>query len=413
MNNFLTNETNRCLLCKKARCSSACPANTAVPDCIRLFKEGQYEEAGALLFRNNPFSVISSKVCDWSRFCFGHCILNHKQMPIHWYEVEQFVSEQYLMNYHPEQIKKEKDKKIAIVGAGPAGMTAAIKLREKGYHITLFDANQALGGVLRYGIPEFRLQRRFILEFDRILKEYGIIFQPRMRLGSNLHLKNLREQYDATLIAAGASLHRELEIPGEKDNPRIIYAIDYLKDPDAYALKGKVIVIGGGNVTMDACRTAIRKGCDTYVYYRKSFEDMPANSSEVKEAQEDGVKFVLFRVPVAIKEGNVAVMRLCENIVNETGKVTTRMIEGFDEQVVFDHMIVAISEKMDYTLFGQQTIAFAGNGRPVTNERQQTSLPDVFLAGDYLLGPKTVVEAVASANKAVEGILYYLSGEKK
>ena len=411
MNDFLIDETNRCLRCKKARCAIACPAHTSIPECIQLFKEGRYEEAGRILYQNNPFSIISSKVCDWSRLCFGHCVLNHKKVPVHWYEVEQFLSETYLKNYHPAAVTEEKSKKVAIIGAGPAGLSAAIWLREAGYQVTVFDDNKALGGVLRYGIPQFRLDQKYILEFERLLDEYGIGFRPEQKLGTNLHLSELRKQYDATLIAAGASLYRAMRIPGEKDNPRILYAIDYLKDPDAWTLGKKVLVIGGGNVTMDASRTAVRKGCDTTVYYRKSFENMPANASEVEDAQKDGVRFVLFRVPVEIKDENVAVMRLCENSVKEEGKIVTKTIEGSDIEVEFDNMIVAISENVDYSIFEDENIDMTEKGWPVTNGQQQTSLPDVFLAGDYILGPKTVVEAVASARIATEGIREYLEKE--
>ncbi len=193
-----------------------------------------------------------------------------------------------------------------------------------------------------------------------------------------------------------------MRIPGE-DNPKVIYALEYLKNPDAFQLGRKVIVIGGGNVTMDASRTAVRRGHDTWVYYRKTFGNMPANSIEVRAAQADGVKFELFQVPVEVKQDTL-VIRRCENVTADDGSVITRMIDGTDFEVPFDNMIVAISENVDYSLFGDTMPELDKRGRIFVDSLQQTSLPGVFLAGDFLTGPETVVAAVASAKTAVEGI---------
>ena len=394
-------EAQRCLLCKKPFCSQACPVHTDVPTCMRLYREGRIEEAAQILFANNPLSAITSQVCDWQHLCYGHCILNRKGIPVRWYEIEQEISMPYLLRAHITP-GADNGRSVAIVGGGPVGITAAIKLREKGYAVTVFDDNARLGGVLRYGIPRFRLGEQFINAYERIFEEAGIRFQGNTCIGKDLSLAELRQRFDAVCIGGGAWSPRRMRIPGE-DNPKVIYALEYLKNPDAFQLGRKVIVIGGGNVTMDASRTAVRRGHDTWVYYRKTFGNMPANSIEVRAAQADGVKFELFQVPVEVKQDTL-VIRRCENVTADDGSVITRMIDGTDFEVPFDNMIVAISENVDYSLFGDTMPELDKRGRIFVDSLQQTSLPGVFLAGDFLTGPETVVAAVASAKTAVEGI---------
>lgn len=404
MNNI---EAGRCLLCKAPRCSAACAVKTDVPAAMKLYREGKYGEAASMLYTNNPFSAITSLICDWQKNCLGHCVLNAKKAPVRWHEIEAELSCSYIFDAHAKA-GADNGKKVAVIGAGPAGITAALILREKGCSVTIYDRNARPGGVLRYGIPEFRLDRRYIGQYDRLLEEAGIEFRGSTDIGGKdgISLEHLAAESDAVLIAGGAAIPRRLDIPGE-DNPDIIYALDYLKNPGAYGLGHKVLVIGGGNVTMDACRTAIRLGHDTHVYYRKSFENMPANSIEVKEAVKEGVQFHLFEVPVAVR-GHKAVMRKCENVTGPDGKVSTKMIDGTDHEVEFDSMLVAISASVDCSIFGAGTDVELAHGRPVTDEMQQTSVPGVFAAGDFLLGPATVVEAVASARTAAYGILEHI-----
>ena len=388
-------EAQRCLLCKKARCSEACPVHTDVPAAMRLYREGRQEEAARLLFENNPFSAITSQVCDWSKFCFGHCVLNAKKMPVKWYEIEQEISMKYLLHAHVDVPQERTGKTVGIVGAGPAGITAAILLRKAGHDVVLYDAFDKVGGVLRYGIPEFRLDKRYVDAYGRILEEIGVRFEGGKTLGKDLAIEALRERHDAVLVAAGAWKPRRLDIPGE-NLPGVIHALEFLKEPEKFELGHRVLVIGGGNVAMDACRTAIRRGCDTTVVYRKTFENMPANQMEVKEAINDGVKFILFQVPVEVKTDGKktwTVVRACENYTKEDGRIATRMLDGTDSDMEFDSMIVAISENVDKSLLGGT---------------DPDAMPDVFLAGDYAYGPQTVVEAVQSAKDCAARILDFI-----
>lgn len=401
---IMNSEALRCLLCKKPKCAlQGCPVHTPVPECMLLYRQGKEEEAGELLIRNNPLSAITSLVCDWKQFCFGHCVLNVKQIPVRWYEVEQEISGHYLFQYKLQRREEAlKGKRIALVGAGPVGIAAAFWLYEAGADVTLFDANPRMGGVLRYGIPAFRLDKRYIDAYEKMFAQAGIAFRGGVEIGKDLSLKDLSEQFDAVLLGAGAEKPATLHIPGEE---RSVQALPFLKDPSAQPLGDKVIVIGGGNVAMDACRTAQRLGAETWVYYRKTFENMPANPLEVEEAKADGVQFRVFQAPVEVREGGV-VFCDCENVAPEDGgRVVTRILEGTEHFVPCDTLITAISEKPDFRLFAGSDARMGEDGWPLLDEGQRVQgLPNVWVAGDFCLGPKSVVEAVASARIAVDRI---------
>lgn len=396
------NEAMRCLLCKVPLCSKACPVHTNVPAAMKLYREDRLDEAGEMLFGNNPMTAVTSQVCDWKKFCYGHCVLNAKNVPVRWYEIEQEISEAYLLNHH---MKKTESigKSAAIIGAGPAGMSAAFLLAGKGVDVTLYDAQEKAGGVLRYGIPAFRLDKKYIDAYERMLLEAGVHFVGNTKVGVDVSVDSIAEHYDAVLLAVGAEKSRKLHIPGE-ERPKVVYAIDYLKKPDAFDLGNKVIVIGGGNVAMDASRTAVRRGHDTWIYYRKTFENMPANPLEVEEAKQDGVQFRVFQAPVEVREHSV-VFRDCENVKDENGKTVTKILDGTDHEVPCDTLLVAASETIDLAVFNEHLPEMNQWHFPETNEVNRTSFGNVFVAGDFILGAKTVVEAVQSAKTAVHGML--------
>ena len=379
-------EASRCLLCKKPKCAlEGCPVHTPIPECMLLYRQDRLDEAGELLFRNNPMTAVTSQVCDWKKFCYGHCVLNVKQIPVKWYEIEQEISGRYLEKARLERRSQEfEGRRIAVVGAGPAGLSAAIWLYEAGAQLVLYDANPRMGGVLRYGIPAFRLDKKYCDAYEKILADAGVEFRGGVELGHDVKLEELSASFDAVLLATGAEKPATLSIPGEEYS---VQALPFLKDPSAYKLGKKVIVIGGGNVAMDACRTAVRQGAETWVYYRKTFENMPANPLEVEEAKADGVQFKVFQAPVEVRENGV-VFRDCENVVPEDGgRVVTRIIEGTDHFVECDTLLVAISEKPDPEL-----------------QEAAKGFKNVFSAGDFLTGPATVVQAVASAREAIDNM---------
>ena len=402
---MMNDEALRCLLCKKPKCAlQGCPVHTPVPECMLLYRQGKLDEAGEMLFRNNPLSAVTSLVCDWKQFCYGHCVLNVKQVPVRWYEIEQEISGEYLFKHQLQRRSTELEgKRIALVGAGPVGIAAAVWLYEAGADVTLIDANPRMGGVLRYGIPAFRLDKKYCDAFEAMFEKAGIAFKGSTEVGRDVTLAQLSVSYDAVLVGAGAEKPATLHIPGEE---KAVQALPFLKNPSAFELGRKVIVIGGGNVAMDACRTAVRQGAETWVYYRKTFENMPANPLEVEEAKADGVQFRVFQAPVELKDGGV-VFRDCENVQPEDGgRVVTRIIEGTDHFVACDTLLTAISEKPDFGLFQGTPAVMNEWGWPATSEGGQVEgMGNVWVAGDFILGPKTVVEAVASARGAVNDMM--------
>lgn len=384
-----------------------CPVHTSVPECMALYRENRLEEAAEILFKNNPLSAITSRVCDWKKFCLGACILNVKKIPVRWYEIEQEISGEYLHRVTLPS-RESNGRSVAVIGSGPSGIVAAVWLHNAGFSVDVYDANAEIGGVLRYGIPDFRLERSLIAEFDRIFSSAGIAFHGNCEIGKDLTIKELSSSHDFVFIATGAEKSLSLGIPGE-DSPMVVDALQYLKNPDSFNLGKKVIIIGGGNVAMDSCRTAARRGVESWVYYRKTFENMPANPFEIEEAQRDGVKFELFEAPVEVRHGGV-VFRKCQNETDpETGKVSTKIIDGTDHFVSCDSLIPAISERPNLSVFGDTMPEINKWGYPVSDENGllnfQDGISNVFAAGDLLLGPRTVVEAVASARKAVDAIL--------
>jgi len=401
------NEALRCLLCKKPKCSLlGCPVHTPIPQCMQLYREDKLDEAGKILFDNNPLSAITSRVCDWRQFCFGNCILNVKKIPVRWYEIEQEISDAYLFSV---TLKRESDllagKRVALIGAGPVGIVAAIWLYRLGAEVSIADSNPRIGGVLRYGIPGFRLDKKYVNAYERLLLGAGIEFQGGIEVGRDIELARVAARYDAVLIGTGAEKAALLNIPGEGKG---LQALPFLKNPEAFDLGKRVIVIGGGNVAMDASRTAVRHGAETWIYYRKDYGNMPANPIEVEEAMRDGVHFRVFQAPVEVRTGSV-VFCDCENVTDpETGKVRTRIIEGTEHEVECDTLLSAISEKPDFAVFNGCVPLLNEKGDLIVNEDGLAGIEgidNVYVAGDFLFGPKTVVEAVASARKAVEAII--------
>ena len=401
------NEALRCLLCKKPKCSLlGCPVHTPIPQCMQLYREDKLDEAGKILFDNNPLSAITSRVCDWRQFCFGNCILNVKKIPVRWYEIEQEISDAYLFSV---TLKRESDllagKRVALIGAGPVGIVAAIWLYRLGAEVSIADSNPRIGGVLRYGIPGFRLDKKYVNAYERLLLGAGIEFQGGIEVGRDIELARVAARYDAVLIGTGAEKAALLNIPGEGKG---LQALPFLKNPEAFDLGKRVIVIGGGNVAMDASRTAVRHGAETWIYYRKDYGNMPANPIEVEEAMRDGVHFRVFQAPVEVRTGSV-VFCDCENVTDpETGKVRTRIIEGTEHEVECDTLLSAISEKPDFSVFNGCVPLLNEKGDLIVNEDGLAGIEgidNVYVAGDFLFGPKTVVEAVASARKAVDAII--------
>lgn len=404
---ILQNEANRCLLCKNPRCKSHCPISTPIPEVISLYKEGKIEKAGEILFNNNPLSVICSLVCPHEDQCKGNCIKGIKGEPIRFHDIEEEISMKYLNEVKFENVPKNKDR-IAIIGGGPAGITIAFILAQKGYNITIFDAHEKIGGVLRYGIPQYRLHNKLIDILEEKLIELGVKIRPNTLIGPVISLDRLFEDgYKAVFIGTGVWNPKTLNIKGETLG-NVHYAIDYLKSPSVYRLGEKVAVIGAGNVAMDAARSAKRNGAKSVtVLYRKGFEQMTATNEEIREAKEDGIEFNLFRAPLEITEEGIK-LALTENVVDENGKITTKIIEGKEELFECDSTIIAVSQTPRTNIVSSTTELNTNKwGLVVTDDKGNTTKKGTFASGDVVTGAKTVVEAVVQAKIVANTIEEY------
>lgn len=402
-------EANRCLMCKKAKCSTNCPISTPIPEVIDLFKNGQIAKAGELLFENNPLSLVCAIVCPHEDQCKGNCIRGIKSEPINFCEIEKHISRYYLENVTLER-EELKKKRIAIVGGGPAGMTIAFILGQKGYRTTIFDANDKIGGVLRYGIPEFRLPKTIIDSYEDRLIEIGVNIRPNTLIGPVITIDRLLEDgYDAIFIGTGVWNPKTLDIKGETFG-HVHYAIDYLKNPDSYRLGEVVTVIGAGDVAMDAARTAKRKGAKkVYVMYRKGIENMPATKAEINGAIEDGVEFEVFKSPVEFTDEGIKYIET-ENSVDENGKLITINKDVEEQLFETDSIIIAVSQSPKNNIVNN-TKGIETNkwGLIVTDDRGNTTREGVFATGDVVTGARTVVQATAHAKIVAEEIEKYLN----
>ena len=253
-------EAARCLGCKKPRCQEGCPIGTNIPEVIRLLKEGKLDEAGWMLFENNPLTTVCSLVCNHESQCEGHCIRGIKEAPVHFSIIENYISTTYA-NKMVKGPAPWNGRRAAVIGAGPAGLTIAIILARYGYQVTIFDGRDKIGGVMRYGIPDFRLPDAVLDDIAyRHLELKGIKFRPNTYIGNTLTIDDLfRDGYESVFVGAGLWRPNRLNIKGESLG-HVSYAINYLANPDAFHLGERVVVIGTGNSAMDCARTAIRKG---------------------------------------------------------------------------------------------------------------------------------------------------------
>ncbi|WP_294129216.1 NAD(P)-dependent oxidoreductase [uncultured Clostridium sp.] len=400
-------EADRCLLCKNARCQANCPISTEIPEVVKLFKEGKIMEAGEILFNNNPLSAACAIVCPHEDQCKGNCIRGIKSEPVSFCEIEEYISREYLYKVKFDKVES-KNERIAIIGAGPAGITLSIILARKGFKVTLFDAHEKIGGVLRYGIPEYRLKNSMIDRYEEILIELGVKIRPNTLIGPVITLDKLFfDGYKAVFIGTGVWNPKTLNIKGESLG-NVHYAIDYLKSPQVYNLGRKVAVIGAGNVAMDAARVAKRSGAEeVYILYRKGFENMPCTRAELEEAKEDGIKFELFKAPIELTEDGVKYIET-KNEVDESGRVNTVTIEGTEGMFNCDSTIIAVSQSPRKNIVAN-TVGLETNkwGLLLTDEKGHTTRGGVFASGDVVTGANTVVHAVAYAKVVADSIEEY------
>ena len=406
-------EANRCLKCKVARCKKACPISTDIPTIMNLFLEGNEAEAGKLMFENNPLSAICSVVCPHENNCFGNCVLGIKSTPIPFYKIEQYVSGEYINNCEINRTENN-GMRIAIIGAGPAGISMSIFMAQKGFKVTLMEAEDQIGGVLRYGIPDFRLPREKVDAYRDVLRKLGVAVKPNCHIGSNhLLLEDMFiDGYDAIFLAVGTAKPNRLGLLGETLG-HVHFAIDFLKSPKSYDLGKTVAVIGAGNVAMDVARTAIRQpGVEKVILLNnRREEDVTATKVEYAETLADGVECKhLISVLRITDEGLIAVD--VDAVPTENGIMyEENMLSRHNIQA--DTVVLAIGQGPASTLSEKAEIATTLRGLFVVDENGMTNIPGVFAAGDVVSGPKTVVEAVAHTKKVAEQMIKYCYEKRK
>jgi glutamate synthase (NADPH/NADH) small chain len=376
---------------------------------IRLLLDGKMREAGKMLFENNPLSVICSSICPHENFCEGHCVLGHKSAPVQISDIEHYISGYYLDQYVPEKPEVRRSGRIAIIGSGPSGLTVAFILAAKGYDVTIFESKDKIGGVLRYGIPDFRLPKDLLDKLKKRLLALGVKFRPNMLVGPIITLDDLlNDAYAAVFIGTGVWNPRPLRIKGETLG-HVHYAINYLKSPDAYELGKKVAVIGAGNVAMDAARTALRNGAtEVCILYRRGLEAMSATRHDYEYARIEGVSFSFYHAPVEITDNGVLCVRT-ELVENEEGKASLRTIEGSDTFIHADSVIIAVSQVPRSNLKG---IEIGTSGLVITDEVGRTTREGIFASGDVVTGAKTVAEAVSLSKKSAAAIMAFLESKR-
>ena len=403
----IIDEANRCLNCKKPMCQKGCPVHTPIPHIIQMFKENKVIDAGKELFENNPMSVICSIVCNHEQQCAGNCVLGRNGNPVHFSSIENYISDTYLDRMEIPKTEK-KEKRVAVIGAGPAGLTAAVILAKAGYDVTIFEWKDKIGGIMQYGIPEFRLPKSILDRYKDRLVEMGVKIRPNTTIGAVLKIDDLlRVGYASVFVGTGVWKARNLGIQGECLG-NVQFGIDYLANPSEYDLGENVAIIGMGNAAMDVARTALRNGARHVTLYARG-KQVAASSHEMSYARLDGAEFVFGKEIQRITEKGPVFKN---SILDEEDHVIG--VEEEEEQVEADSTIISISQGPRRKLI-RTTVGLEGSDRGllIVDENGMTTKPGVFAAGDVVSGSRTVVHAVAGAKIAAEGMIRYMEEQEK
>ena len=432
-------EAKRCLNCKNKPCVNGCPVNISIPDFITKVKEGDFEGAYAVISQSSSLPAVCGRVCPQETQCESKCTLGVKFEPVGIGRLERFVADWHNEHSHGKvALPKSNGHRVAVVGSGPSGLTCAGDLAKKGYKVTVFEALHTAGGVLVYGIPEFRLPKSIVQKEVETLKNLGVDVETNVVVGKTITIEELFEDgYEAVFIGSGAGLPRFMGIPGE--SLKGVYSANefltrsnlmkaYKEDSQTPILRGRnVAVVGGGNVAMDAARTALRLGADNvYIVYRRSMEELPARKEEVEHAEEEGIKFEILRNPVELigyynpddrrdpKNGSVAGMKVIKCKLGEPDEKGRRRpveVAGSEYVIDVDCVIMSIGTSPN-PLIKDTTAGLEVNGHGgiiVEEETGKTSKEGVYAGGDAVTGAATVILAMGAGKAAAKGIEEYLS----
>ena len=425
-------EASRCLNCKNALCMQGCPVSINIPGFINEVKQGNFEKAYEIISESSALPAVCGRVCPQESQCEGKCIRGIKGEPVSIGKLERFVADWARHNgISPKPAAEKKNQKVAVIGSGPAGLTCAGDLAKLGYDVTIFEALHKAGGVLVYGIPEFRLPKEEVVQAEvENVKKLGVKIETNVVVGKAVRIDELMaEGFEAVFIGSGAGLPRFMGIPGENANG-VFSANEYLtrsnlmkafrEEYDTPIVAGtKVAVVGGGNVAMDAARTALRLGAEVHIVYRRSEEELPARVEEVHHAKEEGVIFDLLTNPTEIlvdENGWVKGMRCVKMELgepDESGRRSPVEVPGSEFELELDTVIMSLGTSPN-PLISSTTDGLDINRRKciVADENNgQTSKIGVFAGGDAVTGAATVILAMGAGKAAAKGIDEYLSNK--
>lgn len=424
-------EAERCIQCKNPRCVAACPVNIQIPQFIKAITEGNVQDAATIIAADSSLPAICGRVCPQEVQCEGACIMGIKHEPISIGKLERYVADWAKEHHFSTAVKPlPNGKKVAVVGSGPAGLACATDLARAGCEVTIFEALHKPGGVLVYGIPEFRLPKEDVVEYEiGQLKKMGVTIETNVVVGRTVTVDDLFEEgFQAVFIGSGAGLPKFLNIPGENLNG-VVSANEFLTrsnlmaayDPESETpiyVGRKVVVVGGGNVAMDAARTALRLGAEVVVAYRRTEKEMPARIEEVHHAKEEGVIFQLLTNPTAVlgnEKGWVTglqCVRMELGEPDESGRRRPVEVPDSAFEIACDVVIIALGTDSN-PLIGKTTPGLEMNKHNgiVADDAGVTSREGVFAGGDVVSGAATVILAMGAGRKAAKSILKFLKVE--
>ena len=427
------NEARRCLNCKNKPCVNGCPVNVPIPEFIEKVAAGDFEGAYEVITSENALPAICGRVCPQENQCEGKCVRGIKGEPVGIGRMERFVADYHMANAKPAEANIEKNgKKVAVVGSGPAGITCAGELIKKGYDVTVFEALHKAGGVLSYGIPEFRLPKALVAKEIKSVEDLGVKIETNVIVGRSVTIDELMEEgYEAVFVGSGAGLPRFLNIPGENllgvysaneflTRVNLMKGYKFPETPTPVKIGKRVAVVGAGNVAMDAARTAKRLGAEeVYIVYRRSEEEAPARLEELHHAKEEGIIFKFLNNPAAIvgdENGWVKGMEVIEQQLGEpdaSGRRRPEPIEGSNYVLDVETVVIAIGQSPN-PLIRQTTPGLEcqkWGGIIVNEETMESSKENVYAGGDTVTGAATVILAMGAGKRAAAAIDEKLSAK--
>jgi len=427
-------EADRCLQCKDPRCMEGCPVGVKIPKFLDLLTAGKIAEAAQSLLCDNALPAVTGRVCPQETQCEAVCVRAAKGLPVGVGYLERYVAD--WAREHRDQLPQEKPqptgKKVAIVGSGPAGLTAAGELAKRGHDVTIYEALHKPGGVLVYGIPEFRLPKKIVAQEVERLEEAGVKIECNVVIGRTYTIPELQEKFDAIFIANGAGLPVFMNVPGENfkgvysaneylTRINLMAAYDFPRSDTPVLVGQRVAVVGGGNVAMDAVRTAKRLGArEAMIVYRRTHDELPARAEEVHHAEQEGVKFEFLTAPVEVigSDKRWVTGLKCQKMKlgepDSSGRRRPEVIPGSEFVLDCDTVVVAIGTKANPLLTATcPELKLNKWGNIVADENGATSIPGVFAGGDIVRGAATVILAMGDGKKAAQAIDKYLAAIPK